>query len=597
MFLHQASLIPSTIALLDFFNKSFPNFFWYPYWYLGNPFNYLIGPVVPFLSFLLGKMFDFTPEQSFWSLFLLSLTIGSSALYVFTRKLGMSKWVGLAIVTTNIFLPFTYIMLNFQNGLSHISFFLLPVVFLIFIDFLKKNSLFFDLLLVFLISFLVLIDISVIVSIFISLISLSLVLKERKLWFLTFLKLFFILLASFFLISSWYTFGFWFNLASNPSLGGRPLINIIGAIFDLSLRLIPIIAAVWVVRLGTFRLKTITYFGLLLTLSFGFLTILRLLSDPDFILDWIIYAQELQLGITLLLGGLFLSLKIKTRSILTVLVILCSILGWVKFYSLIKDSSSSEFKLDILNLIKVEPKDNFFFSGSSVFFINQYKDLVQLRGGNDSSSVHPTWAMASYQIREGSRAQVTKNWLKALGISKVLVHNSTSKDFYLDFKNPEKFENLKPIANSNGNILYEISGNNIARAASQEILNIKQPVSGEDSIVLEAYIKSLGENINIERNIQTIRLKNIPEGVRVISLAVTYQPSWKALYPGVEIISDNLGNMVILSESELPEIIRIEYNPSIFSHTIPILFFTIMLYIIFKFKLIANFILKKISLN
>lgn len=597
MFLHQASLIPSTIALLDFFNKSFPNFFWYPYWYLGNPYNFLIGPVMPFLTLSLNRVFGLSTEQSFWVIFFISLLVGNITLYLFCKKLGATKLLSFLVVIANSSLPFTYIMLNFQNGLSHISLFLLPIVFLIFIDFLKKNSRFFDLLLILSISFLLLIDIEVIVPIIIGFLSLIIVLVERKLWIETIFKTSLIFFASLFLATTWYTFGFWQTLIFNPSFGGMPLINLLKLIFDLLLRIIPIIVAVWVVKIGRLKLNSLVFFGLLFSLSFGFLSILRFLSDPDFVLDWISYAQELQFGISFIAVGALSGVMLKQKLVLGGLVCLVAVLGWIKFFDLINDSTSKGFKANVLNLIGNNVEGNFFFSGSSVFFINQYKDLLQLRGGNDVASVHPTWAFAAYQIREGKSFQATENWLKALGISYILVHKQDSKDYFLDFKNSKKFKNLKPIGNSNSNILYIIGSNYSARLAEPTILEIEKPENGEDNIRLKKYTNTLKAEVRLKRKNNRVILDKIPEGSKTISLAQTFYPGWKPKTQNTQIRKDSLGNTVLVSESDLAEKVIIEYKLSIFSHVFPLLFFTIVLYLILKFKLIVKFIFKKISLD
>ncbi len=601
MFLHQASLIPSTIALLDFFNSSFPNFFWYPYWYLGNPFNYLIGPVLPFSSLFLNRIFGFTPEQSFWLVFILSYLVGNIGLYLFSKKLGATNLFGLALVAINILLPFSYIMINFQNGLGHISFFSLPFVLYIFVDFLKKNSHFFDLLLILSISFLLLIDISVIVPIIIGFLSLIIVLKSPRVWMETILKVTLVLFASLFLSTTWYTLGFLQTLILNPSFGGQPLINVLKLIFDLSLRIIPIIVAVWVVKKGKLKLNNLTFFGLLFFFSFGFLTILRFVSDPDFVLDWISYTKELQLGISFIIISVFFSLKFNKKVSLLILICIVSLLGWVKFYNLIHDLNSNKFKIEVLNLIQDGSRSNYFFSGSTVFWINQYKNLTQLRGGNDGVTIHPTWAMASYQIREGNSLETSKMWMEALGIRTYLVHNKDSKDFFLDFKNSQKFETPYPIANSNGNILNGSGGPieaiNMARVTDNSIFSVKRPKNGEDNLRLREYIDTLQEGVKIEKRANRVILSRIPKAKKVISIAQTYHQNWRSENPDIKVTEDSLGNTVLVSKSSFAEIIKIEYNPSLFSHVFSLLLFTIMLYLIFKFNLIAKFIFKKISLD
>ena len=53
-------LIDTVIALSDFFINNFPDYSWYPHWYLGTPFRFLIGPIVPNVLLIVNLMSPFS---------------------------------------------------------------------------------------------------------------------------------------------------------------------------------------------------------------------------------------------------------------------------------------------------------------------------------------------------------------------------------------------------------------------------------------------------------------------------------------------------------------------------------------------------------
>ena len=75
------SLIPSVLALSHFFINNFPNISWYPYWYLGNPFWYLIGPIIPTTLLAFTRVLNLPLNLSYFSLIFLSQLIGAVGVY------------------------------------------------------------------------------------------------------------------------------------------------------------------------------------------------------------------------------------------------------------------------------------------------------------------------------------------------------------------------------------------------------------------------------------------------------------------------------------------------------------------------------------
>ncbi len=456
----QTSLIPSALALSKFFIENFPNFWWYPYWYLGNPFNYLIGPVVPLILFLFSKL-GISLDFAYLTLIFLSLVSTSLGIYFLVKKLGGEKKAGIFAAFIFLILPGTLLSLNIQNGLKLISFGLIPWILILFLDFFKKNSLKTDLLLCLLITIGILIDISILLPIFIGLCALFLSSWKENLKNLKYLTL---RILSIFLISLsfatiWYTPPFWVNLLFNPSIGGKSLISLLKYLYDLLLNILPVILAFYVVKLGHIKLSRVSFFALIFLSSYLFLSLVRFIFDPDFVLDWVSHILEIQFGASILLGVIFnklqvVNFKFKVGVVIGVILVL---VGWVMALRPWFDADSKEYKQDIISMLKnIPPSERVFLSGSSVFWINSSLNLMQVRGGADSASINPFWADGAYQIREGEEAGLTKKWLQKLETKYVLVHDKQSVEYFKDFKHPEKFKGFKLILEKNGNYLYEV---------------------------------------------------------------------------------------------------------------------------------------------
>ena len=203
---------------------------------------------------------------------------------------------------------------------------------------------------------------------------------------------------------------------------------------------------------------------------------MRFISDPDFWIDWSAYGLEIQMGIALCLGlvmsGQLLKnkkhiSKIKYFSIFFFLITAyCLLFTFVckhTINTLQKDITQSvEYKIGTQLEKIVKPGEKIFLSGSTVFWLNAFFDIPQVRGGVDRASVNPDWRKAAWEIREGKNAKDAKKWLKTLNIDWLVVHSPDSQEFYHDFKYPDKFEELKELEK-----VYDKNGDRIYRFSSQ----------------------------------------------------------------------------------------------------------------------------------
>ncbi len=669
LFRPETSLMPSVLALSGFFIDNFPHIYWYPYWYLGNPFHYLIGPVAPVLLMFFTGITPFSLYCLYLGLIVISVLVGGFGIYLFVReweedkfkvphkgttffegsqsskfkvKVGNSHSVALdqsykfapaAFISGLLYvlLPFSWFGLYYQNGLKMVAFAVIPFVFIFYRRFLLAHakSLFINyFFLVLLIVVCLLVTINVLLPLIIGVAAIfitverllnrakispvpplssrrpppfgrpapSLIKRETQLitpfnkggeegfprndsalwaWreekIVQTIVVFFLALS---FATFWYTPGFWFVLLTNPSLGGVPLWNLIVNLFHAALNFLPLILAILVVKWRSLSSKNLReiggrrpfFFAFLFFLSFLFLTIVRLLADPKFVIDWIGFFPELQFGASMLGGVLCVWLlggkrgfsgqeKIKiylSRGLVfgfgAILVIITGLLIYSLFYY-----SKSDYQKQILTVIQPHIKDKnarVFLSGSDVFWINSFLPHMQVRGGNEGGSIHPYWSHGAYQIREGEKAALAVNWLKIFGSSYILLHKPESSDPFHDFKHPEKFKLLDLLADKNGDMLYKIPKAYIARVADRSILDLKKPKGGADEKRVSEYVSKFKREVGFNYlSGDTFSVKsNILSG-EVINLALSYDPSWKIESGEGRIVGDSLGNLVIVPSS------------------------------------------------
>src|SRR3989344_2599934 len=181
----ETSLVPTVIALSKFFAENFPNISWYPYWYLGNPYQFLIGPVVPALLSISNfkfqiSNFQLSMTQIYYLLIMLSFIVGGLGIYLFLRDWGVSKKQAFFSGVFYVLFPAGYFLLNYQNGLNHIALSLLPFFLLYYRRFLKGGENMLVLFLSIIIVIVLLINISILLSFIIGAIGLMVAERYRN---------------------------------------------------------------------------------------------------------------------------------------------------------------------------------------------------------------------------------------------------------------------------------------------------------------------------------------------------------------------------------------------------------------------------------
>jgi hypothetical protein len=242
--------------------------------------------------------------------------------------------------------------------------------------------------------------------------------------------------------------------------GGAPGFKVIFRILDLLKTSVPLILALLTVYFSGKIKSRFAVFSLTWVFTFLFLTVFRFIGDPDFWQDWTSWFYELEIGIVLLIGIFLTRKKYFVSLILFTLPFLLSfyiydLLGRPKLIS----DFIPEGVRSLEKLTEIAGEEKVFLSGSTVFWANALYDLHQVRGGRDQVVIHPTWDVVAFELREGVNSESAKRQLKELDVSFVLVHGPDSTEYYHDFKNIEKWDEVgKRIWEGEGDIVYEING-------------------------------------------------------------------------------------------------------------------------------------------
>lgn len=390
------------------------------------------------------------------------MVLGAFGVYFLVKTLRSREVAFLAAIFYALgpIIPFLF---RFSSPLNLITFSFLPYVLLSYVKFLEKRTRKSAGLCILSISLIMLVSVAILPSLVLGMVAIFLAtsgwesaeegIKQ------TFQILFFALLIS----TVWYTPGYWWRLLFAPSFAGKPLFKVISELAQL----LPVALAIGlavvsgkIIKSGDRALKFCFYWLFL----FGFLTLVRFISDPDFWMDWSAYSTELQLGLAILVG--IMLVRVKKAYVFT---LFCSLALCIFLFVLTVDkyvlgtlqrdiTGSVEYRIGEFLSEAVKPGERVFLSGSSIFWLNAFFDVVQVRGGADQAAVHPTWDKAAWELREGTDIQKSVRWLDELKIDYLVVHTSASSEYYHDFVYPEKFEETTALEK-----IYDYQGDRIYR--------------------------------------------------------------------------------------------------------------------------------------
>lgn len=600
-----SSLVPTVIELTSFVESNPGHFWWYPNWYLGVPFNFLIGPIVPAVLIMLNKLFG--QHISLFSLYigvlLFSLLVGSVGVWWLVTLFGRKS---LAVLSACLYclLPGFWGLLFFSSGLSHIAFSFIPWMVGVWFMAMKSKRQSLLLITIVLITTMLLINSSSLLTILVALISVTL-LFDRQEWGKMSFKLGLSLMIAILLATLWYTPRFWLVQAFNPSLGGKQLIEVVYGLIRFLTFFVPLMLAVFFVRKRYIKLHLLSRFVLYFGIGFTFLTLIRFIADPDFYMDWLQYILELQISIAI--GGTVLLRKMSYRLryfVIVIIIMIMTIINGGFINRLLFDKNVTAYKTDIKQIVTSAPAKmpaRFFFSGSPVFWWGSVEPRsVQVRGGRDEVVTHSMLPHIVYQIREGTKWEVLLKWLDVLGVTHVLVHGDVSRDPFKDFKNTERFDRLEQLKTENGDTLFRThSTYPYAYVVKKDMLDLNRPKNALDEDFLTNYFGTRIHTATIA-NPQPDQIDLIFGSLthnQIVSVAITYDPAWRLIQGKGTLVKDSLGQTAITAAEPGETVFQLRYEKSYFYIVPTILIVVLMALILVKSDDVYTLLIRRFSVG
>ena len=594
MYPSEASLIPVTIALTKFVEEYLGSSWfsilslgkaWFPYWYLGTPYRYLTGPLVPIVLSLLHEI---SPDSTLFNL--------TFILIGFTYLLSIVGWLFLVkriqnsnfktthLILLVLLLVFPWRMftsLSLSEASLSIARNLLPFVLLAIYKLLVKRELKEWVTAVFAVSLLLLTNTGIFTILLVGIIALIFArsFKNNKFSNISYYikRVSIAIILSLLIVTLWYTPGYWWLQLINPSIGGVSGIKVFVRILELLKGLVPLGLAVFAVYFSMKLKKRLSVFTLVWVFAFLFLTTFRFIGDPDFWTDWSVWLYELEIGVAILVSLVingFVSRKVglesfpKTYYLIPIALLFPFYLTWRVHLALGKpELLPGQVPEEVSSLNKAQEivgnESRIFLSGSTVFWAGSYDTPpMQVRGGADRASIHPLWQHAAYQLREGKDPELAKRWLSALGTQYVLVHTDRSRERYHDFKNNSKWKEVgKKVWEEEGDILYQIGDVSMAWVVDLDALSkAEEPENGKDKEAIGMYIDAKKRPVSLlwdDSDSIGIKFDNLGEGEGVV-VAITYHRGWKTDVDAT-VEKDVMGNVLIIPEDNQLREINLKY--------------------------------------
>ena len=384
--------------------------------------------------------------------------------------------------------------------------------------------------------------------------------------------------------SFWFTPGYIYTFLGSPSLGGQPFTVVLITLLRKLIIFLPMVLGIFAAKRWLKASSRMTIIGIVGLLVFGSITIASFFADTDFWQDYSRFGRSLDLSLAILVGGVFFT-QVRLNRISQILLFIVVASFSMPFLShresLLQGSiqlrETAEYRVSdrISKLIldrcrsSAECSSRVYLSGSSTFWLNSWFDIAQVRGGGEMGSLNDWWPHGSYQIREGSSADLAQAWLEALGVDTLVVHNMTSSEPYHDFLFPSKFEAMpewEKIWEEDGDSIYSIkdTGFSVARAADLSLEQLTSPAKGDDLVGLLRYTEALEQAMHFQwsgnREIVVSGDLSDKQGVRI---AIAHSPFWRVSESNIptEVDSDPLGMIFLRPLRSGDYTARLVFNP------------------------------------
>jgi hypothetical protein len=561
----RGSIESTFIANARFIADGFPDLSWYPYWYLGFPFELFYTPILPALVALVGKLSGDIP-QAYRVVAATGYALGLPALYLAARGLSGSRRAALLAAGAYLFIPsLTYAFPPIRTDGAGLSGTFVPppwrlVALVEYGEGPHVLSLSFALFAVaatlryvrapsgwrLAIAVVALVSVALTnligalgVAVFLFAIAITnghatnVQRKWTSLWKLGLLTILFSL--------GWYSLGF-MRAFSQPSGGDS-------ASFYIALPVVALIAVIAVAALPLKRLPAGGDVALLWLFLLGAIVVPKQLFGIGIAPQPIRYSLEFDAAFAVGLGIALAwaierlarreTIRAAVAAVALVAFVAVGLPGWVGVQARLAPDPSwqawSERRVALWLADHLRPGERAFLTGDHAFWLNVFADVPQVRGGQDFSAVDPWPAHAAFQINTGADVAISKLWLQALAVRYLVVTTPSSSEVFRDFTNPAKFDGTFPVVfDERGVRIYEVPPVGDPRVVVAPTGDLRPPTNGIDRTALEAYVNAIAQAApadSVAGSIGRWSLETGDAGGRLV-VREAYDSGWRATVDG-----------------------------------------------------------------
>jgi hypothetical protein len=228
--------------------------------------------------------------------------------------------------------------------------------------------------------------------------------------------------------------------------------------------------------------------------------------------------------------------------------------GW-KVWTPVPREQTVEFQLAQW-IARHRPDGRVFASGGLRFRLNSWYDLPQVGGGFETGLTNRTPYELAYRVRAGTglrpghEAEDTVRFLKALDAQYVVINGPTSKEYYRDFKHPERMTDLRIVYREGGDIIYALPYRPMATVIQAAELPAGDPTV--DPETLAPYVAAIDDDSRPQLLVRwtgpaSLNIDGRIPPDRLVSVRENAAPGWSAKENNlpIPITPDKLGYMVL----------------------------------------------------
>jgi hypothetical protein len=218
------------------------------------------------------------------------------------------------------------------------------------------------------------------------------------------------------------------------------------------------------------------------------------------------------------------------------------------------------------------PAGRVFATGGLRYRLDSWFDIPQIGGGFETGLANRVPINIAYHIRvgdgpwKGHEVEEAMDELKALGAQYVVIHGSKSREFYRDFRRPERITaNLPPVFHIEDDTVYALPFQSLAHLMRQDELPDADVVVHPQA--LSRYVAAISDVSRPSLAAQwmgadTLDITGpVPQG-NVVAVQVSNDDGWRAMQNGhaLDIEEDRLGFIVLHPSAAANTHIELHYR-------------------------------------